>query len=343
MKTLLLTLAAPLIGGGNILIGNKKDDNAFFRKDYTTVLKGLCCLIVIYVHIPMDHRNPLQDAIGSFAYVCVTIFFLISAYGMMLSVEKNQDYIKTFWRNRLVALFIPCLFVNIVAFALGFASTSEMNYRLLYDVNHYVIILLEWCVWFYIVQACKRKWFPEKKGAGDLLLISGTLLSSLYMYLGVDAVVSAEAGWPFERMGLVWGVILYRYFGRIKAWMDKHRLVKTILMAVLGGVLGIAYLKYKTVFFWGEYLLKVVLGAVLIATLFLATSTRYFGNKFGLWLGDVSYEVYLLHHAVMSFLLLGFGTALDSGEFIVLTVIITVVLSGLIHRVDSRVVKWLRV
>ena len=212
------------------MIGNKKDDNAFFGKVYTTVLKGLCCLIVIYVHIPIDFRNPLQDAIGSFAYVCVTIFFLISSYGMMLSVEKNKDYLKTFWRNRLVALLLPCLFVNIVAFGLFFLSTSEMNFTLLYDINHYVVILLEWCVWFYIVQLCKRKWFPENEGLGDILLICGTLLSSLYMYLGVDAMVSAEAGWPFERMGLIYGVILYRYFEKIKNWMDKHRLIKTMLM-----------------------------------------------------------------------------------------------------------------
>lgn len=101
IKTILFTLLAPIIGGGNSLVFNKKDDNAFFGKDYTTELKGLCCLIVIYVHVPVAYRNPIQDAIGSFAYICVTLFFLISAYGMMLSAERKEEYLRHFWRNRL--------------------------------------------------------------------------------------------------------------------------------------------------------------------------------------------------------------------------------------------------
>jgi hypothetical protein len=83
----------------------------------------------------------------------------------------------------------------------------------------------------------------------DWVLIAGVTISSLYLYFFVEADVSAQAGWCFERMGLAWGVLLYRHYERIVAWMDKYRLAKVIILTIVCGILGIAYLKYKLVYF----------------------------------------------------------------------------------------------
>lgn len=72
--TLLFTMLAPIFFWSNLLLHSKLEKGNFFSKDYTTVLKGLCCLVVIYVHVKPPYCNALQDAIGSFAYVCVTCF-----------------------------------------------------------------------------------------------------------------------------------------------------------------------------------------------------------------------------------------------------------------------------
>ena len=119
IHTYLLTLLAPLVWGGNSWLSSKPGNGHFFSKDYTTVLKGLCCLIVIYVHVKEPHGNILQNAIGSFAYVCVTLFFMVSSYGMMVSIEHKRDYLQHFWRNRLLALLIPMILINIVNFGLN--------------------------------------------------------------------------------------------------------------------------------------------------------------------------------------------------------------------------------
>lgn len=294
------------------------------------------------MHVPAEYRNPLQDAIGSFAYVCVTLFFLISAYGMMLSGERKDDYLKHFWGNRLVALLVPCLMVNIAALCLKAASTGEWIFAILKDINYYVVILLQWCVWFYIVMLCRKKWFTNNTMLADALLLGGVLLSSLYSYFFIEAEVSANSGWPFERMGLIWGVLLYRHFDCIKEWMNKNRWVKVALLTVVGGILGVAYLKFKTVYFWGEYLLKIILGLALIMLLFIATSNRHFGNKASYWLGDISYEVYLAHHAVMAALAVWLGSAVDSGEFILLTVVCTFVIATIAHEAGKPIMKQLR-
>lgn len=340
--TYILTLLAPLIGGGNFLITSKKDDKAFFGKDYTNALKGLCCLIVIYVHVGGGHGNALQDALGSFAYVAVTLFFLFSAYGMLLSVERKETYLRDFWRNRLVALLIPCLLINMVSFGSGILMSGEYHLSVLYQLNGYVAVLLQWCVWFYVVEWCRVKWFAEKKILTDCILIAGVVVSSLYLYFFVEAEVSAQAGWCFERIGLVWGVLLYRYFGKVKEWMGKNNWAKVIILTILGGILGVAYLKYKVVYFWGAYLLKIILGLVLITLLFTATSSRQWGNRVSQWLGDVSYEVYLSHGIVMGALTWLLPKGSDSGLFIFLTVCVTLVLSDVVHRVGKPIVKALR-
>ena len=196
----LLTALAPLIGGSNFIIGSKIERGTFFSKAYTSMLKGVCCLIVIYVHFHGAYTNTLQDAIGSFGYIAVTLFFLISAYGMMLSSERKKNYLNHFWRNRLIALLVPCLCVNLLGIALSFAEGS-FEWHAIYQINGYVKVLLQFCLWFYVIELCKRKWFPKRHQLGDCILIAGIVISSIFLYLFIYDDSSSTAGWCFERMG----------------------------------------------------------------------------------------------------------------------------------------------
>lgn len=250
LLTLILTLLFPL---ASFFIPLKKSSSSeecqFFSKNYTDVLKGICCIVVVYVHV--KNGNSLQDVIGSFAYVCVTLFFLFSSYGMLLSVERKTDYLKHFWRNRLSALLIPLLLINIAGFACEYVRTGLFHSNVLYSLNGYVRVLLEFCLWFYLVEMAKKKWFPRNYVLSDVLLIAGIVVSSLSLYLLVDAEFSAQNGWPFERIGLVWGILLYRYYDRFVGWTQRHRLIKIVLLFLLCGCLGVMYLKFKMVYFWG--------------------------------------------------------------------------------------------
>lgn len=340
--TYILTALIPIVGGGNSLVQSRLEDGHFFSKQYTDVLKGLCCLIVIYVHVHSERGNALQDAIGSFAYVAVTFFFLVSAYGMMAGVERKGNYLKSFWRNRLVSLLIPCLLINITGFVLNWIVLEKASATALYSINSYVLVLLQWCVWFYIVQWCRQKWFAENKVLTDSLLIAGVVITSLYLYFFVDAEVSAEAGWCFERLGLVWGVLLYRYFDVVTAWMQKSRAVKVTVLLLLGGFLGVSYLKFKLVYFWGAYLLKIVLGFTLLLLLFTATSNRRFGDKVSNWLGSISYEVYLSHGMVLGIMAFFLPLDFNSGMFLFLAVLATLLLSTCVHAIGKPIVNLLR-
>lgn len=340
--TYILTLIIPLAGGGNLLLHSKLQDSAFFSKGYTDVIKGMCCLIVIYVHVKPERGNLLQDAIGSFAYVCVTFFFLVSAYGMLRGLDRKKDYWKYFWRNRLASLLIPCLCVNIVVYILSAFLNVKSDLALFYHIDEYVIILLQWCVWFYIVEWCRMKWFVEKKDTTLLILIIGVVVSSLYYYFFAFAKQDPDAGWCFERMGLVWGILLYRYYDRFVMWMDKSRILKIIVLTFIGGILGVFYLKYKMIYFWGAYLMKIVLGFALLLLLFTATSKLKFDDVISNWLGSISYEVYLIHRMILAFMALLLPLSLNSGAYVFIVVFVTLLLSTGIHAIDKPIVKSLR-
>lgn len=340
--TYLLTALVPLISGGNSFILSRNEKGRFFSKEYTDVLKGLCCLIVFYVHVKPERGNTLQDAIGSFAYIAVTFFFLVSAFGMMASVEKKQNYLKHFWRNRLVSLLIPCFLINIVGFLLGVLIKGHSNISTLYRINSYVVVLLQWCVLFYLVELCRFKWFPRKRFLADCILIVGVGLSSICQYLLFEAEIIKDAGWFSERIGLIWGVFLYRHYAKIVIWMESSRMIRIIILTLTGALMGISYLKFKMVFFWGEYLLKILLAFVLLLLLFTITSNRRFGDYISNWLGRISYEVYLSHGMMMSIISYILPKDFNSGLFILISVIITLALSTCVHAVGIPIVNLLR-
>ena len=340
LLTAAFVLTSVIWGGYGSL--RKNDTKDLFSKDYTTVLKGICCIIVVMVHVKSQFQNALQDAIGSFAFVCVTIFFMISAYGMQMSVERKTDYLQNFWRNRLLSLLVPCLLINVCSFVAtwltkGNASTSHLLY-----LNDYVAVLLEYCLWFYLVMWSQKRFGIQKKWVTDILLIAGVVISSLYRYLSADSgMVSAGMGWCYERYGLVWGLLFYRFMPAIKCWLTHRRMQKTVVFTFASLIIGIAYLKNKEIFFYGEYLLKILLGVAIIIWTLLLTVKREYGNRASLYLGDISYEVYLSHGMVMA-ALATCCPKLSSGVFIFLTYTITILLSAIVHFVGNRIVRKFR-
>ncbi len=237
-----------------------------------------------------------------------------------------------FWRNRLAALLIPQLLVNASGLIWAILIIGGGKFNQLLHVDHYVLVLLEYCLWFNLVHLF-RKYYSVS--IANALLLGGVCLSSIVMYFFFD-----KGGWCYERLGLVWGLLLYLNLSAIKRFVEPN-IMKIIFFVLLSLLLGIGYLTFKPVFFWGEYLLKIILGVVIIVLIFILSSKLTLGNKAINYLGNISYEVYLSHGMVMG-LLTYICPKLSSGVFILSTVIITIVFSAIIHSIGKPLIKVLR-
>lgn len=343
MIDLILTALIPVAMVAMFLVGMRTDvSQPVLGKELTQVLKGLCSIVVILVHIPRQEQNPLQDAIGSFAYVAVTFFFLFSAYGMSLSAKENPNYLRYFWRGRLAALLIPCLVINIFGSIWMFATKGTVTVYSLLGINRYVVILLEYCLAFYAVERIRMRWSIVTETAAASVLILLVTVSSLYTYsMFSEADNSGQVGWPFERMGLVWGLLLYMFAHDISLWMRTRRHWKIALLIVACLILGTAYLKFKHVEFVGEYVLKILLGLSIVTSVLTVCQMRRLGNRVTNFLGSISFEIYLSHGLVVNMLIFC-CPELESGIFIICAVIGTVAVSWAAHLLSKPCVAFIR-
>lgn len=331
----LLTAILPITILFILFYGNKKDNegNFFFSKDYTTVLKGICCLFIVIGHTPDEYKNMLQDMLSSFGYVRVTLFFMMTGYGLSLCASQKTDYMKHFWRNRLSSLLIPGFLVNLTVFFTHKQIEGYYNFKDIIFIDPYISVLLQYYIFFFIVQHGK-KYYGEKNG--NIILVLGVILSSLLEYL----LKEEFRAWPYERIGLAWGILLYYFFNDIKS-MITPKLWRIILYTFLCIVLGILYIKFKHIYFWCEYLLKIILGAIIITLLFTLSSTRIWGNKILSFLGDIYYEVFLSHLLMIEIIKNIFPNS-SSGIFILLVAISTIVFSAIIHYAGLPIIKICR-
>ena len=340
MTTLWIMLLLVVFLAGTAAAGMKyrNETTNFWSPDYTQTLKGLFCIVVALVHTPPAYQNPVQDLIGSFAYIGVTFFFMSSAYGLKYGYDHKKNYLEHFWRNRLGSIFIPMLLANILFCFVNalYSSPDAFNVRSILHINAWVKMLLLFYALFYLVY----KVFAHEKYS----LVRDIVLCVLVVAVSIAGrcVSHRIAGvWPTECLGFLYGILLARFLNPVKKMLSQAKNRHTIAFLFFTVLLGVLYLKFKYINVWGDYLLKIILGIAILCTLFLVTGKFQIGNKVSLFLGTISYEIYLIHEKVYA-LLDRMVTGMDSGMFIMLSLALTVGISAGAFYISKPLIAKIR-
>ena len=313
------------------LWGIKYDSNknSFMSVEDNTFLRGFWCIIVVLVHVPSTYQNRIQDMLGSFAYIGVTFFFMASAFGLKWSLEHKTGYMQHFWRRRLPSILIPAVIANCLLCALRLYTNKPITIFTVINVNPWVKVLLVNYVIFWIVYYL----VPKKLREGNWQNI--VICCVIFLWSLVERLTGKLAmGWEVERLGFAYGLLLSTHYNKYNDWIHKRWMLKSIIMMLASGILGILYLRFKSVEFYGDYLLRILLGVVIIAFMIEIISRFRVGNKVNAFLGTISYEVYLLHEIVFM-LIISIVPKLNSGLFTVGAVVITLFMGNILKKISE--------
>ena len=308
------------------------DSITFFDKTSTNALRGICCLVVMMVHIPGAHGNRIQDLVSSFGFIAVTIFFMMSGYGLTLSYEKSNIDLYAFWKKRYLKLILMNWLVNAFIILIDLVvGIYEINFRRIVSINPWVLWLI---ICYFIFMLAHH---VSAKYAKIIIGISITIFSLLTYLTGISFTKTI---WVYEIYGFLWGMLLAKYFNKIYCFLGENWVKKFLIIVVLTLLCGALYLKFKSVYFWGEYVLKIILGLMFVV-LYLSLNAKYvIGNRVATFLGTISFEVYLFH--VYAFSLVDYlFPNVNSGIYILIAMMLTVFMAYIIHICANFVqIKW---
>lgn len=343
MLTLTIMLFIVAFLGYLVLFRDVQGRNAvFFDLNTTKAMRGFWCLIVLLVHIPADHQNAIQDMLGSFAYIGVTFFFMTSSYGLFLGMSKNPDSLKCFWRRRLPKLLLPMFLVNVISVAAKCLTGSTWSLWDFVSITGWVRQLIIFYGFFWAIFAVLPESVSRRKK--EQIFYIAIVLFSFTAYIGNGWGLRV---WPTESFGFLYGALLFKYKSGFEQFAAKKWGRKCFAACVLALVGGICYISLKHWAFFGDYLLKILLGMLILLFVLLWNAKISIGNAAGRFLGSISYEVYLLHSVVFG-MLEALPVAWDSGFFVAASILVTILLSAAVHsasgfifgKLRSRSMKW---
>ena len=327
-----------LIMGFVLLFGVKRsdDDAHFFDLTNTSTMRGFLCLYVVFCHSQTIVYDRIVDIVLSVGFVCVSFFFIVSGYGLYLSLNKKPQMIDTFWRKRLPRLLLTGWIINIFFEVMArILIHEEISVRDIVSVNGWIVWLLV-CYLIFWIAVRLFKTANSRIIAMMVLLV----LFSVIMWALKNKGMIVRSVWSIEAYGFLWGVLLAAYRNEFIAFARNKWMAKFCMIVGASLVFGVAYLKFKPVVFWGDYMLKLLVGIALIALALVANVRFSIGNKIAVFLGGISLEVYLMHEKVFHILQKLTGLAdKNLGLYILVSWGLVIILSYVLHMVADFCVK----
>ena len=105
----------------------KKQDNNLLSRDATLSIRGIGMLLIVFTHAIESNINTYTYFFHVSAILGVSACFLVSGYGLYLSLEKNHNYLKGFLIQKFSRLLIPYFIYFIISILYSVFSKQNLD------------------------------------------------------------------------------------------------------------------------------------------------------------------------------------------------------------------------
>lgn len=267
-------------------------------KTHTDALKGFAAVFIVLGHLSLTVNAgillPWLRQVGLFA---VTVFFALSGYGLVVSYERSEYSLKNYWRKRVFTVVLPyavftVLYV-IVRLLLG-EQVTPASVALSF-VNGTPVVKYSWFVETILLYYCA--FYAAARLAGkDTSLLCFLMLLFTVGYVLVMKKLGFDSFWYNTALSFVIGM---RWACRREAIAEALRTHGAVYIPGLWLLFGCFFYCTRVLWLWGELGEILVTSAFVIAVLALQYVFPARSCRVTRFLGDISFELYLSHGAIL--------------------------------------------
>lgn len=306
--------------------------NNYFSIDETRAIKGMCAVFILFSHI----CTYLADYFPSFflfkyaGAIMVGGFFFISGYGLQYGVMNRENYLRGFFKKRLLTIAVPYYIIN--AF---YIVTNEMErdaiIRSLFGFYlWYVMAITIFYIGFYL---CNKLFKPKNSPIAMTVFI--------LLYIIIMLKLNFGYWWFNSCLAFAAGIWFCRLFKGFTAFFKKQWHLKLILCAAVFAVTYYYYCHHAndtTLICLLVTLVNTTVFSVMLAVLAMKIQIN---NPILRICGDLSLELYLTHALWITWLRVGTihsatGTLFDNNVMYLIGIVAgTFTMSLAVHTVSG--------
>lgn len=328
-----------LSGIRKIYIKKTKPSQEFFAKDETTIIKGICIMIVVFTHYGNRMKpQSLMYWYNMFGYLSVSIFLLISGYAMYIQYQKKQKaFFEHFLINRCFRMIFPFVLISVVMSLVNRIPINKFFRNLVtlqiprgrdetFGVTWFLVAMLFFSICFYFC----FKYMKEKQA-----LLTMVILSAVYMAVCIG--LKCGVWWYDNSFCFAIGIILAKHRQKVLKSMEK---IKIPVFLLSGLAIGILVLLMGKRGMNENIVVLTVCGFCAIAFVVSLFNMVTMKNRLFLLIGNMSWEVFLIHSTVQITI---YGDQVQQpGYSIILVTIVVLVVSYLVYQMDNCATQLLR-
>ena len=288
-------------------------------------MRFILILMIVISHSTLPITQGLKDYLGEYA---VAIFFVISGFVLSLGkgekLEEEKTSNRQFFFSRIIKIFplhlIVLVIIILLDWRLGHLGTWYQTLAQCFLVqcwvpSHHFIATLNGATWFlsdimffYLIFKYLYHWGMNYSWAKILPILS--IYMVFYIILSLSAHSDYSNGYiyfypPFRMIDFIFGILLYKstfinksrktIFSNITLW--KANLADIVIVMLF---VGMYYLSIYTIpnircsiLYWIPSVITVYY--IMYSDTSIGWLTKILHNKQLLWLGGISFEIYLCH------------------------------------------------
>ena len=314
------------------------------RLDRTTTncCKGIAAIIIMLHHISFRLSNlPVYvKPIWYIAFPIVGFFFFMSGYGLTCGLLQKKNYLQGFLSKRLLNIIAPYVIVAIVWIGLEIMG-GQTPTRAIAEAFTIRYIQPLWFIWViiavYIVFYTVFNHTEINVGAYWFAIIT-------IAYVLISAFANPRDEMYASIIGMPLGILWAMCERKIDSYFEIGFLRKEIVAIVAFVILFIGRLTLSVVGFDNQSFQSVLRNIITIAfivPLIELLKKVKIQKRFLIWLGTISYEIYIIHPFILYFFEKETteGKQVGNLEIVLWTIGLTLILSSVLKIVQDNLVR----